>query len=162
TVSLSFCPERALPWPLRGVQRWDERKLLRVNHTVLRVDQALACLDFIWGEARLLNRLVDTCLIQEALAKDPAPVADADLQHALDAFRGARRLCKADDCHRWMAQHGLTQGKLERLVADKVRLIKLRERVTADRVEGYFAQHASEFDTAQIVRLDFADEASAH
>src|SRR5262245_49738026 len=28
TISLSFCPERALPWPLRGVQRWSEADLV--------------------------------------------------------------------------------------------------------------------------------------
>src|SRR4051794_17480171 len=31
TVSLSYCPERAIPWPLRGVHRWTEADLVRVN-----------------------------------------------------------------------------------------------------------------------------------
>lgn len=35
TVSLSFCPDRALPWPMRGVQRWNEADLVRINNTVL-------------------------------------------------------------------------------------------------------------------------------
>src|SRR3712207_3109767 len=35
TVSLSFCPDRALPWPMRGVHRWSEKDLVRVNNTVL-------------------------------------------------------------------------------------------------------------------------------
>src|SRR5712672_3501561 len=38
TVSLSYCPERALPWPLRGVHRWNEGDLLRINGNVLPVD----------------------------------------------------------------------------------------------------------------------------
>src|SRR5262245_61609627 len=29
TISLSFCPERTLPWPLRGVQRWSVMNLVR-------------------------------------------------------------------------------------------------------------------------------------
>src|SRR3989442_1755928 len=63
TVSLSFCPDRILPWPLRGVHRWGERDLVRVNNTLLKVDQAIACLDFIWDEAPIINRLVNVCLI---------------------------------------------------------------------------------------------------
>src|SRR5688572_20120200 len=47
TVSLSVCPERALPWPMRGVHRWSDAELAMVNDTVLLVDQAVACLDFI-------------------------------------------------------------------------------------------------------------------
>src|SRR5262249_5684420 len=48
TVTLSYSPERAVPWPLRGVHRWSEAHLVRVNGTVLKVDQAIALLDFIW------------------------------------------------------------------------------------------------------------------
>src|SRR6476660_3203145 len=50
TVSISYCPERAIPWPLRGVHRWSDRDLVRVNANVLPVDTAMACLDFIWDE----------------------------------------------------------------------------------------------------------------
>src|SRR5438128_6422622 len=65
TVSLAYCPERAVPWPLRGVHRWSEGDLVRINAKVLQVDQAMACLDFIWDEAPVIERLVNTCLIQE-------------------------------------------------------------------------------------------------
>src|SRR5262245_52676270 len=67
TISLSFCPERTLPWPLRGVHRWREMDLVRVNAKVLNVRQAIVFLDFIWNEAPILTRLVNACLIQEPL-----------------------------------------------------------------------------------------------
>src|SRR5262245_31538064 len=67
TVSLSFCPERTLPWPLRGVQRWREMNAGRVNATVVNVYQAVALLDFIWDAAPMLKRLVHVALIREAL-----------------------------------------------------------------------------------------------
>src|SRR5207247_7550669 len=102
TISLSFCPDRALPWPLRGVHRWSDKDLVRVNDTVLQVDQAIACLDFIWGEWPLVKRLVDTCLIQEALQKDPIDLSDAQLQQAMDGFRRAHQLYTAEDPFRWM------------------------------------------------------------
>src|SRR5436309_464401 len=65
TVSMSLCPDRAVPWPLRGVHRWSDSALLAVNRTVLKMDQAIACLDFIWNESPVMNRLIDVCLIQE-------------------------------------------------------------------------------------------------
>src|SRR5262249_16885158 len=51
--------------------------------------------------------------------------------------------------------------KLERLVGDEVRIVKLRERVTAGRVEAYFNEHRSDFDVARIARLEVADEGRA-
>src|SRR5688572_13024203 len=39
-VSLSYCDDRALPWPLRGVHRFSDADLVRVNNNVMKVDQA--------------------------------------------------------------------------------------------------------------------------
>jgi putative peptide maturation system protein len=161
TVSLSFCPARALPWPLRGAHRWSEAELARVNNTILRVDQAIACLDFIWHEAPILNRLINVCLIQEEFEEHPIELTDAELQRGMDAFRRAQQLYHAEDTHRWMQQRGLTQEQFERLVADNLALAKLRDRVAEGRVEAYFAQARAAFDTVQLARLTFADEESA-
>ena len=146
TVSLSFCRERTLPWPLRGVQRWSEMDLVRVNATVLKVDQAVALLDFIWDDAPMLKRLVDAGLIREAIDQDAIPPSDEELQQALDAFRRLHGLYKAADMHRWMEQRGLTQEKLETHLAELAEIAALRERVTAGKVGGYFEAHRSEFD----------------
>jgi putative peptide maturation system protein len=161
TVSLSFCPDRALPWPLRGVHRWSEADLVRVNRRVLKVDQAIACLDFLWDEARLVERLINACLIQEALEQEPIELSDAELQQAMDAFRRVRRLYTAAETHDWMERHGSTHEKLEGLVANQALVVRLRERVTAGQVEATFEARRTEFDTARIARLDFPDEASA-
>jgi putative peptide maturation system protein len=161
TVSLSFCADGGLPWPLRGVHRWSEKYLVHVNNTVLKVDQAIACLDFIWEEAPVMQRLVDACLIQEALEKDPVDLPAEELQRALDAFRRAHKLYKEEDTRRWMERRGLTHEKLERLVGDEVTVTKLRDRVAAGRVEDYFDGHRADFDTARIARLQFSDEESA-
>jgi putative peptide maturation system protein len=162
TLSLSFCPDRALPWPLRGVHHASERDLVRVNNTTLNVEQAIACLDFIWGEAPILNRLVNVCLIQEALQDEPIELSDVELQQAMDTFRRANKLFTAEDTHRWMQRHGITHEQLESLAADEATVAKLRNRIVAGRVEDYFARHRTDFDTAFIARLDVADEESAH
>ncbi|HEY3080260.1 MAG TPA: TIGR04500 family putative peptide maturation system protein [Chloroflexota bacterium] len=161
TVSLSFNPDGALAWPLRGVQRWRDQELVRVNDTVLTVDHAIACLDYIWREARIVNRLVDVCLIQEALRREPIALSDDELQRSMNAFRRAHRLHTAADTYRWMAEHGVTQEKLERLVGDEATVARLRDRVAAGRVEAYFDAHRDELAAAAVVRLDLPDAASA-
>ena len=153
TVSLSFCPEHTLPWPLRGVQRWSETNLLRVNATVLKVDQAVALLDFAWGDPAMLKRLVHAAIVREALERDPVTVTDEDMQRALDGFRWLHRLYKAADMRRWMAERGLTQEKLEGLIAEMAQLAALRNRVTAGRVEDHFAGHQADFDIVSFAQF---------
>jgi len=161
TVSLSYCPERTLPWPLRGVQRWSEMNLVRVNATVLKVDQAVALLDFAWGEAPLLKRLVHAALVREALERDPVTLSDDDRQRALDGFRRVHRLHRAADMRRWMKQRGVTQEKLEGLVTELAQIAALRDRVTADQVDEYFAAHRADFDAVSVAQFIVAgaDEA---
>jgi putative peptide maturation system protein len=161
TVSLSYCPERAVPWPLRGVHRWSEGDLLRVNANVLQVDAAIACLDFIWDEEPTIERLVNMCIIQEELERQPIDLTDAELQDAMDQFRAAKKLFKAEDTLRWLEQHGMTHEKLERYVSERAIVPKLRDRIAASRVEEYFCQHQADFDTARIARLEMADESQA-
>jgi putative peptide maturation system protein len=161
TVSLSFCPEHVLPWPLRGVHRVSDRQLVRVNNTVLDVAQAIACIDFLWDEAGVVNRLVHVCLIQEALQKDPVELSAEELQQALDSFRRAHQLYTSEDTRRWMERRGLTHEKLERLVGDEATVARLRDRVAADRVDDYFEEHRADFETARIARVQFTDKESA-
>jgi putative peptide maturation system protein len=161
TVSLSYCPDRALPWPLRGVHRWSDADLVRVNANVLTVDQAIACLDFIWDEAPIIERLINLCLIQEELAREPITLSDAELQEAMDKFRSAKKLFKAEDTLRWLERHGMTHESLERYVANDALLARLRDRIAADGVEQYFRQHPGDFDTARVARLEVADERRA-
>jgi putative peptide maturation system protein len=161
TVSLSFARNQDLPWPLRGVQRWRDRDLARVNDVVLTVDQAITQLDFVWDQAPIVRRLVDACLIQETLQREPIDVDEVDLQEAMDAFRRARRLFGAEDTHRWLADQGLSSDKLEQLLTDQATLRKLRERVAGGQVDTYFQQHREEFAEVALLRLDFADQQRA-
>jgi putative peptide maturation system protein len=157
TVTVSYCPDRGLPWPLRGVHRWREKELLRVNTSVLRVDQAIACLDFIWEEAPLAQRLVNVCLIQEELAREPIELSDDELQRAMDAFRRGRRLYTAEQTREWLTRRGIGHEQMEQMVADEATIARLRDRLTADGVEAYFAEHRAEFDVARIAQCVFAD-----
>jgi putative peptide maturation system protein len=161
TVSLSYCPERAVPWPLRGVHRWSEGDLVRVNDNVLQVDVAMACLDFIWDEAPVIERLVNVCLIQQELERRPIEQTNAELQEAMDKFRAAKKLFKAEDTVKWLEQRGMSQEKLERYIADSAIVPKLREKIANEKVEEYFETHRSEFDSVRVARLMFSSEGQA-
>lgn len=160
-ISMSYCEDRAKPWPLRGVQRWSDKNLLRVNDTVMQVDQAIACMDFIWEEARVMDRLVNACLIQEEIEKNPITIAKQELQAAMDTFREKRNLHKAEDTYRWMERRGISHRALEGLVRNEAILRKLRERLVGDGVEPYFAEHSADFDAVRVARLVVPDDATA-
>jgi putative peptide maturation system protein len=162
TVSLSYCPERATPWPLRGVHRWSECDLVRVNENVLQVNAAIACLDFIWDEDPTIERLVNLCIIREELDRRPIDLTSAELQNAMDRFRAAKKLFKVEDTLRWLERHGMTHERLERYVAESAIVPKLRDRIAEGRVEDYFCQHPGDFDVARIARLGPVGEDQAH
>jgi putative peptide maturation system protein len=161
TVSLSYCPERATPWPLRGVQRWSDAHLVRVNATLLKVEHAIALMDFIWDQAPLVEQLVNACLIREELDREPIDLTDDELQEAMNRFRAAKKLFKAEDTLQWLERHGMSQEALEQYVADDAILVKLRDRIACDRIEEYFRQHERDFDSVRVARLQVAHEGRA-
>jgi len=161
TISISYCDEGAKPWPVRGVLRWSDSDLVRVNNYKMSVDQAIACLDFIWDEARITDRLLNGCLIEEELAKHSIELSDDELQSAMDAFRRAKKLYKTEDTYRWIERRGISMKNLEKLVGNQATILKLREKLVAGRVQDYFDTHKSDFDTAYIARFSLADRASA-
>jgi putative peptide maturation system protein len=126
TCTVSFAPAGGLPWPLRGLHRWSEQDVLRVNGTVLPVEQAIACLDFVWDRPHLLRHLIDVCLVEEELdRRGRGGIDDGELQRELDRFRRARGLLTPAATHAWLAAHGLTHEQLERQLADQVRVSRL-------------------------------------
>ncbi|MDP9368254.1 MAG: TIGR04500 family putative peptide maturation system protein [Chloroflexota bacterium] len=161
TTTIGYCPERALPWPMRGVHRWSEGDLVRVNGTVLRVAQAMAFLDFIWDQAPVTDRIVSACLIQEELERVPVALSHDQVQRAMDAFRRGRRLYTAEETLHWMNRRGLTHDQLERLVADEAAIAALRDRVVGENVDAYFEANRAAFDSARIARCLFPDAARA-
>ncbi|NUS02677.1 MAG: TIGR04500 family putative peptide maturation system protein, partial [Nonomuraea sp.] len=158
TISLSWCADRALPWPLRGVHRAGEHLLLRVNGIETPVARAIACLDFIWDESALADRLVADSLVREELEETREPLSDTALQEAMDAFRRARGLLTGEATRAWMERNRISHQELEELVALEAAVAALRSRVAAGRVEDWFAEHGGEFDVARVARAVFVTE----
>ncbi|MEU7874087.1 TIGR04500 family putative peptide maturation system protein [Dactylosporangium sp. NPDC049140] len=160
-VSLSWCPDDALPWPLRGVQRSAEMLLVRVDGFELGVADAIGFLDLLWREAPLRDRLVDTCLVRLALDADGAELDDTALQEAADAFRRARGLLTLEDTRAWMARERLSDVQFEDLVAHQALVARLREQIAAGRVDAELAADPGRYEQLRLVRVEAADEAAA-
>ncbi|MBW4576253.1 MAG: TIGR04500 family putative peptide maturation system protein [Aphanothece sp. CMT-3BRIN-NPC111] len=161
TVSLSYCPEKGVPWLLRGGHFAREYNIVRVNSITLDVQYVVSCLDFLWNEARLIARLVNRCLIDEAILKRGIQASPGELQRAMDEFRRSRRLFTAEDTLRWLEQQGTTHKELEQMLAAEVNTRLLREQITGGRVEQYFRDRRSKFDTACIARFRVATQEHA-
>ena len=155
TVSLGFCPDDAVPWPLRGVRRWADGDLVRVNETLMRVHDVIALLDFIWDQEPLVRTIVDACLLRQAVDAARIVPTDDELQAAFDLFRRRRGLFGADETTAWMERNGYTLQHLEHYMHDEARAQILRRRVTAAQVDGFLANRARDIDLALLAYLDF-------
>lgn len=108
TVSLGLTPRDGVPFPLRGVQRWGEMEVVRVNHRSLSMYEVAPMRDPYWGEARIYQRIVDYCIVRRELEVHDFPVADDELQRGVDEFRRQRGLDTPEATERWLTEHGLT------------------------------------------------------
>lgn len=161
TVTIAYCPDRGVPWPMRGVQRHCEADVVKVDGIMVRVDQVIQLLDFIWDDVRLTHSLVDTSLMQQEYRDREIHVSDQELQAAMDEFRRRRGLRTGEQTLAWLRRHGLTQERLEMFVADRVRLRQLRAQVTHDGIEGWFEQHREELAAVVLAVVAVADRAQA-
>jgi putative peptide maturation system protein len=161
TLSLGFCPERAVPWPLRGAYHSREEEIVRVDQWRLTLLDVMTFLDFIWKDTGLIRQLVDQALIATEAARRALEPTDAELQDAMDEFRQAHGLITVAATVRWLDERGLTQAALEQKVAERLRRSLLRERIAGPGVEDYFERRGDDFDTVSVARLTLPDEAGA-
>ena len=161
TISVSVCPNHALPWPLRGLQRWKDSDLVRVNGVVLSVADAIAQLDLLWERVPLMQKLIDRCLVDEALARDPVDVTDEEVQHALDAMRRGRGLLRTADLETWMKDSGVSWHTLETMATQLAQTAKLRERMVGDRVDEVLADDLASFDLIVLATVQTRTEQAA-
>ena len=153
TVSLSHGQEEAVPWPLRGVQRWSDKHVVRVDGELLDVETLMARLDFQWSDSRVLTRLVDECLIRQEIRKRDLHLSDRELQQALDVFRIRRGLLRAEDTQRWLEARGLSHERLERHVEAQQLTESLKQRIAGGREEAWFQTHREELDELSTVTV---------
>lgn len=161
TVSLSVCHDQALPWPLRGLQPWRDSELLRVNGVVMPVEIAIKNLDLLWQRKPLMQRLIDSCLVEAELERRQIEVTDAEVQAAVDDIRRRRGLLTAADTHAWLAESGMSMQGLTDLAGRLARAAKLRELIVAEDVEYCLETRREDFDRINTRVLQTPDARTA-
>jgi hypothetical protein len=114
----------------------------------------------LWEKKPLLQRLIDSCLIEAELQRRDVQVSAEDVQAACDEMRRRRGLLSAADLHAWLADSGTTLQALDEMAAGRARALKLRDLVADDRVSDYFERHRDAFDT--IVTAVLWDAIATH
>lgn len=146
TAMLSLAKTSSIPWPLRGAQRWSDSELCRLNATVLRVQQAVTAMDFIWEKTDLTQSLLNTAVLLEYASTSPVTISDSALQVGMDAFRRRHKLLTVEETDNWLGSRGMSHSNLERVVEDILTVREIRRRIAADSVEGYYEEHHADFD----------------
>jgi putative peptide maturation system protein len=150
TVSLSVASAPGLPWPLRGVARPREHDLVEVNGEPTSVADAVACLDGMFDDVRLLRSIVDANLMGQALDEHGLDLSPRELQEATDAYRRAHGLYSAEATATWLRDNGLTPTLLARHVEQYASVAKLRRHVVGADVDRWFAEHRAELDLVTV------------
>lgn len=161
TYSLSYCADEELPWPVRGIQRFNESLVLRVNDAPLRISHAITSLDYAWHTLHIGRHLIHMSLIDQELRARGIETSDEELAEVLVRFRRKRRLFTPEQVERWMLEHGTTQTQLEGHLRDERGREKLKEQVVAGREEAYFRDHRADFDQVRVARLYVPDRDEA-
>jgi len=153
TYSLSYCADEQQPWPVRGIQRFNESLVLRVNDAPIRISHAITSLDYAWHTLHIGRHLIHMSLIDREIRARDIETSDGELAEALVRFRRKRRLFTPEQVECWMHEHGTTQAQLEGHLRDERGREKLKEQVVAGREEAYFHAHRANFDRARVARL---------
>jgi parvulin-like peptidyl-prolyl isomerase len=108
--------------------------------------------------SRFIRNAADAVLIRQAALAAGVSVTDEEVQQAADVFRSKRDLCDQKRTNRWLTRHYLSQVEWETLLEDEVIRMKLRNVLTAERVEKYFVEQRLSFDAATLSRIVVKEE----
>ena len=110
------------------------------------------------GNLEFLQEAINAAIIRQEAARHALVVSDEELQSAADEFRAAHDLFDVASTEAWLAARRLTFEDWEAFVEGNVLRQKLREAVTADKIEHHFAVNKLAFDAAELSRLVVPDE----
>lgn len=113
------------------------------------------------GHLQFIDDAVEATIIRQTALTQSIEVSDEELQQAADDFRSARELHDSEDTQGWLETHLLSYEDWELLLEDQVIAHKLREVLTAGRVEQRFAEQRLSLDAAAISRLVLKEEGIA-
>ena len=112
-------------------------------------------------QLRWIEDTIDAALIRQAAAEQGVEVPEDELQEAADAFRQARDLEDVEATARWLSANHLPEAEWVTLLEEDLLTRRMRDLVTAGKVEQHFAENRLSFESAIISRLVVDDESVA-
>lgn len=134
------------------MQSLSEFIALEVNGEAVSLSDVLRLAKF-WGDLKFLQDSIDAALVRQAAGQHGIEVSGDELQQAADEFRLARELHDADATEQWLAAQHLSYEDWELMLEGEIIASKLREELTAGRVEQHFAEQKLTFDSAVLSRI---------
>ena len=110
------------------------------------------------GNLDFLQEAINAAIIRQEAAHHAIEVSDEELQSAADEFRAAHDLYDIAATEAWLAAKRLTFEDWEFFIESNVLRQKLREAITAGKIEQHFAVNKLAFDDADLSRLVVPDE----
>jgi len=110
------------------------------------------------NDLEFVQQAIDAAIIRQEATRQEIAVSDEELQMAADQFRAAHELYDVAATEAWLATKHLTFEEWELFVEETVLTRKLREAITADKIEPHFAINKLTFDAAEISRLVVSEE----
>ncbi|MBC7912188.1 MAG: peptidylprolyl isomerase [Pyrinomonadaceae bacterium] len=136
---------------------YSETVALEINGESISLSDALRFAKWI-GNLQFIQAAVETTLIRQAATERGIEVSSDELQQAADDFRVSRDLHDAEATEAWLASKHFSYADWELLLETQVITHKLREALTAGRVEQHFAEQRLSFDAATLSRIVLKDE----
>lgn len=163
TLSIGYCADEEVPWPVRGLSRVNEALVVRVDDDPVQIGEVVTSLDYAWHQLHVGRHLIDMSLVAREIRDRRIEVSDDQLAAAFDAFRVRRRLFSAAAVERWLAEHGASLAQLEHHLRQDVARDELRRQVIGGPAaeDAQFAAHRADFDRVHIARIHVADRTAA-
>ncbi len=92
-------------------------------------------------------------LVQDEARRAGLSVTREELQAAADAFRHRHALSSAADTNAWLSRHGMTVDDFKANLEHDLLAGKLRQHLTAVRVEGHFTAHQADYERLRLAQL---------
>lgn len=163
TVTLSYCPSRSVPWVFQGASRWADRDLVRVNATTLGVDRALAALDFIWEDRRLMVHILNHAILTDQLKRRQIEITLDEVADAVAADRHQNDREDDTQFNAWLASSGLTMDDWSRILTTRLQIKKFRQQVINNKqIKSYFYTHSHQWERLKLLIVPFSDSLEAH
>lgn len=110
------------------------------------------------GQLQFLENAIDAALIRQGAAAHGLEATADELQQAADDFRAERELYSLEATENWLRLRNLSFADWEMLLEEQCLARRLRETLTAARIEKFFAENRFTFEAAILARLVVEDE----